>query len=61
MAVQPRSLPPTDDAAAQHFLRAYHQVQTWLGHKKGPKDWGWEEVDGKFEPALLINLAQKLC
>ena len=54
-AVQPRSLPPTYDAAGQHFLRACHQVQTWLGHKKGPKDWGWKEVDGKFEPVKITN------
>ena len=48
-------VPPTDDAAEQHFLRAYHQVQTWLGHKKDPKDWGWKEVDGKFEPVTITN------
>ena len=61
-AVQPNSLPPTDDATEQHFLRAYHQVQTWLGHKKDRKDWGWKEVDGKFEPVkITIQPAQKIC
>ena len=54
-AVQPHSLPPTDDAAEQHFLRAYHRVQTLLGHKKDPKDWWWKEVDGKFEPVKITN------
>ena len=26
------SLPQTSDAAAQHSLRCYHQIQCWLGH-----------------------------
>ena len=54
-AVQPHSLPPTDDTAEQHFLGVYHQVQTWYGHKNDPRDWGWKEVDGNFEPVQVTN------
>ncbi|GBM86308.1 hypothetical protein AVEN_248205-1 [Araneus ventricosus] len=36
------SLPPFKAAAHQHSLRAYHQIQHWLGNKKIPEDWGWE-------------------
>lgn len=36
------SLPPTDDAAEFHIKRVYLQVQTWLGHRLNPLDWGWK-------------------
>ena len=35
-AVKPEQLPPTLDSAKQHFLRVYHQIQTWLGHTLDP-------------------------
>lgn len=36
------SLPPTEEAAKQHSLRTYYQVQSWLGVDKNPTEWGWE-------------------
>ena len=29
--VKPEHLPPTKDAAVQHFYRGYYQIQSWLG------------------------------
>jgi hypothetical protein len=34
------SLPPTLEAARQHCLRVYLQVQTWLGNNMNPMNWG---------------------
>ena len=35
------SLPPTSDAAAQHSLRCYHQIQCWLGHTVAATEYGY--------------------
>lgn len=35
-------LPPTSEAAHQHLLRVYLQVQLWIGNKLQPTDWGWK-------------------
>ena len=36
-------LPPTTEAARQHSLRTYLQVQTWLGNTTlSPLDWDWK-------------------
>lgn len=38
------SLPPTDDAAKQHFSRVYYQIQLWLGNDSlDPENWGWKK------------------
>lgn len=34
-------LPPTSEACHQHLFRVYLQVQSWLGNKLRPTDWGW--------------------
>ncbi|ELU12774.1 hypothetical protein CAPTEDRAFT_192602 [Capitella teleta] len=44
------SLPPTSAAAAQHSLRAYHQVQTWRGKMVDATAWGWQIRDGILAP-----------
>lgn len=47
--IEPEKLPPTDDAARFHGLRAHHQIITWLSLRdvvKTPTDWGWELSDG---------------
>jgi hypothetical protein len=44
------SLPPTSAAAAQHSLRAYHQVQTWRGKMVDATAWGWQIGDGILAP-----------
>lgn len=38
------SLPPTRDAATQHILRTYHQVQSWCGVEKNPQEYGWQRT-----------------
>ena len=43
------SLAPTADAAFGHFKRVYLQIQTWLGRKILPEEWGW-----KYESKILI-------
>ena len=32
------------------ILRAYHQVQEWIGNKLDPKQWGWKIYKGKLFP-----------
>ena len=34
-------LPPTSGAVAQHLLKAYHQVQQWMGVDLDPIKYGW--------------------
>lgn len=34
------NLPPTSDAARQHFFRVYLQVQDWLGNEMVATEWG---------------------
>lgn len=43
-------LPLTADAAHLHYTRSYHQVQTWLGNKKDPLQWGWMQTLSGFFP-----------
>jgi len=33
-------LPPTFEAAQQHLIRVYYQVQKWLCNELNPLDWG---------------------
>lgn len=41
-AVQLNTLPPTENATHEHIKRVYFQVQSWLGNKLAPEQWGWE-------------------
>ena len=53
--VQLKSLPPTSGSAKYHSLRAYYQVQVWLGNDALlPVDWGW-----KNEHARLLPIASE--
>lgn len=36
------SLPPTSDAAMEHFKRVNHQIQAWMDNKLPPEEWGWK-------------------
>lgn len=49
------SLPPTSDAAAQHSLRVYHQVQEWLGNtlSLSPTSWGWKKQGEFLAPVTM--------
>lgn len=44
------TLPPTSDAARQHSFRTYHQIQSWLGTKLSPTDWGWRKGGSGLYP-----------
>ncbi|GBL98948.1 hypothetical protein AVEN_227472-1 [Araneus ventricosus] len=35
-------LPPTTEATHQHYLRTFHQEQTWQGQCLNPSSWGWK-------------------
>ena len=37
-SIKPESLGPTSDSTAQHSLRVYHQVQSWLGTELDPEE-----------------------
>lgn len=52
------SLPPTEDAAKEHFFRVYYQVQLWLGNELLPELWGWElKKDNQLTPVPTRSLA----
>ncbi|GFY73880.1 uncharacterized protein TNIN_169741 [Trichonephila inaurata madagascariensis] len=38
--VQLFNIPPTSAAVHQHISRVYYQVQTWLGNRLEPQEWG---------------------
>lgn len=44
------TLPPTEGAAAQHCLRSFLQLQTWLGNELDPLKFGWKVEDDRFLP-----------
>ncbi|VDI69502.1 Hypothetical predicted protein [Mytilus galloprovincialis] len=49
--IQIHTLPPTTETATYHSLRAYFQVQTWIGGEEiDPCDFGWLIVNGKLMP-----------
>ena len=54
-AVKPENLPPTEDSARQHFLRVYHQVQTWMGCSLDPLQYGWRLDVDKLVPVFTTQ------
>jgi hypothetical protein len=56
-----RSLPPTDEAAEQNFLRAHFQCALWKSaDDKGPPNLdilkhGWEVVNGAPQPVVGVS------
>lgn len=54
-AVNLATLPPTSDAAKQHFFRVYYQIQQWLSSKISPEFWGWQ----KQEISMPIKMTQE--
>lgn len=52
-----KRLPPTEAATAQHSLRAYYQIQTWMQKSEGmsPLNYGWKESSNRLVP-ILSNL-----
>ena len=51
--VKPDALPPTTDAANQHYYQVYSQVQEWLGNMLPPSEWGWQVIDSKLVPIMM--------
>lgn len=49
-AIDLASLPPTTEAARQHFYRAYLQVQHWLSNQLSPEEWGWKRGNDVLVP-----------
>ena len=54
-AVKPGNLPPTEDSANLHFLRVYHQIQTWLGSNLDPHLFSWRTVGGALVPQFMLK------
>ena len=52
--VQVRRLPPTRAAARFHSLRVYLQVQTLVGNKKNPTEWGWCKANDRLNPVKTL-------
>lgn len=49
-------LPPTSDAAHQHLLRVYHQIQAWLGFNLPAEEWGGQYTsNNRLIPKLKTN------
>ncbi len=55
--VTPEKLPPTNDAAALHSKRTYHQVQVWRGNNMAPEDWGWKACSVGLQPIRMTQPA----
>lgn len=51
------ALPPTEDAAREHSLRVYHQVQLWHGVAKDPLQWGWKKIGRQLRPVTTSMAA----
>ncbi|PHT96283.1 hypothetical protein BC332_34791 [Capsicum chinense] len=49
------SLPPTENAAAEHAFRTYLQVQEWHGEKKDPCNWGWKATKNGLTPLTTLD------
>ena len=53
--VTAESLPPTCDTADLHSLRAYLQVQQWLGNELDPTRYGFCLTNGMYMPLAISN------
>ena len=71
--VEPRCLPPTEDACSFHSLRVYLQVQEWKGISNvQPTEYGWALAKDRtsfipvktslpIAPEYLLKLIRCLC
>ena len=50
--VEPRTLPPSSEAALYRSLRVFYHVMYWKGKcdSMKPEEWGWHIVDVKCLP-----------
>ena len=49
-AVEPESLGPTTDAAQQHLLRIYRQIEEWKGNRLDEESYGFRRTPRGFMP-----------
>ena len=55
-AVEAEALGPTSDAAQQHVLRMYYQVQEWRGDNVlDPLSWGWQMTKQGMMPIEMTK------
>ena len=59
-AVKLLSLRLTKDAAKQHILRIYHQIQERLGLHLRPEKYGWTFRNFKYEPVHRLRPSNQL-
>ena len=49
------TLPPTEDACNLHSLRAFHQIQEWMGNALPPLEYGWQKIGDELHPIPLTQ------
>ena len=55
-ALSAEMLGPTSDAACQHILRVYHQVQVWKGKNDLVlNEWGWKVTNDLVLPVAMTK------
>lgn len=47
------TLPPTTDAAENHYYRTYLQIQFWLNNEKDATHWGWNKKTDMLVPKTM--------
>ena len=65
--IDPRSLPPSSNAAKYYTLRVYHTLQEWGEHSLDPKMYGFFDFDAKLEApenllkTIISNCSKSAC
>ena len=55
-ALSAEMLGPTSDAACQHILHVYHQVQVWKGKNDLVlNEWGWKVTNDLVLPVAMTK------
>ena len=56
--INPESLPPTEQAAYYHGLRAFYQIMEWRFFDEdsiNPQDWGWKKDGDTLIPIMTTH------
>ena len=59
--ISPEKLPPTSDTGYQHSLRAFRQVQEWLGVQLDPLLYGFQRRNNQLRPVMMTKPAAPEC
>ena len=54
-AVEPENLGPTTDAAHQHILRMYRQIEEWKGNHLNEEKYGFKRTPRGFMPVEMTK------